>query len=96
MKYWALSTCALALLTGSYAVKPVAMPVTRQRITAAPSGPFHVAGNQILDAQGRSFLMRGTQLTDFHWKTALADRASADNYFGPHSATSLTAIRLRF
>lgn len=39
--------------------------------------------------------MRGTQLTDFHPQTAEYDnRAGAD--FGAHSATSLSAIRLRF
>jgi Cellulase (glycosyl hydrolase family 5) len=67
----------------------------RQQITPNPAGPFHVSGNSVLDSQGRRFLMRGTQLTDFHPATVERDnRAGLD--FGPHSATSLSAIRLRF
>lgn len=39
--------------------------------------------------------MRGTQLTEFHPQTVeRGNRAGAD--YGPHSATSLSAIRLRF
>jgi uncharacterized protein (TIGR03437 family) len=39
--------------------------------------------------------MRGTQLTDFHPQTAARDNRGGRDY-GPHSATSLSAIRLRF
>lgn len=38
--------------------------------------------------------MRGTQLTDFRLETATTD--AVPNGFGPHSATALSAIRLRF
>lgn len=68
----------------------------RQSITLAPAGPFRVDGARILDSHGRTFLMRGTQLVDFHPETALENARSEDTYFGPYSATSLTSIRLRF
>src|SRR5580704_9869509 len=67
----------------------------QQQITPNPAGPFHISGNRLLDSQGRAFLMRGTQLTEFHLQTVERDnRAGAD--YGAHSATSLSAIRLRF
>jgi uncharacterized protein (TIGR03437 family) len=61
----------------------------------SPVGPFHVSGNRILDSQGREFLMRGTQLTEFHPQRAARDNRAGED-FGSHSATSLSAIRLRF
>ena len=64
-------------------------------VTPAPEGPFHVAGNRILDCRGRPFLLRGTQLPAFHPETAAHDSRSGRD-FGPHSATSLAAIRLLF
>jgi hypothetical protein len=67
----------------------------QQEITAAPNGPFHVDRAQIVDSTGRPFLMRGTQLTDFHLRTAAWDN-HAGRDFGAHSATSLTAVRRRF
>ena len=67
----------------------------QQEITPAPAGPFHVSGNRILDSQGRAFLMRGTQLTELHLQTVVRDNRAGED-FGPHSATSLTAVRLRF
>lgn len=39
--------------------------------------------------------MKGTQLTEFHAETAAQDNHSGTD-FGPHSPTSLSAIRLRF
>jgi len=68
---------------------------TQQRVTPAPEGPFHVAGNRILDARGRGFLPKGTELPAFHPQTVARD-TRVDRDFGPHSATSLAAIRLRF
>lgn len=68
----------------------------RQRLTSAPDGPFHIEGSRILDSHGRTFVMRGTQLVEFHPDTALENARSEDTYFGPYSATSLTSIRLRF
>src|SRR5271156_6137751 len=67
----------------------------QQQITPNPAGPFHVSGNRLLDSQGSTFLMRGTQLTEFHPQTVERDNRAGDD-FGPHSATSLSAIRLRF
>jgi uncharacterized protein (TIGR03437 family) len=67
----------------------------RQQITASPAGPFRVSGNRLLDSHGRPFLMRGTQLTEFHPQTVDRDNRAGED-FGPHSATSLSAIRLRF
>lgn len=64
-------------------------------MTPAAAGPFRVASNHILDARGRPFLLRGTQLPEFHLQSAAWNNRAADVY-GPHSATSLSAIRLRF
>src|ERR1044071_4565914 len=66
-----------------------------QVVTTAPAGPYHVEGNRIVDSRGRPFLMRGTQLTPFRPQTAAHEARSGED-FGPHSATSLSAIRLRF
>src|ERR1700691_426212 len=63
--------------------------------TVAPAGPFHVEGNRIIDFKHRPFLIRGTQLPGFHMETAARDNA-AGVYYGVHSATTLSAIRLRF
>lgn len=71
------------------------LAVAQQSITPQPSGPFHVSGNQIFDAHDRPFLMRGTQLTPFSLRTVARDNRGGRDY-GPHSATSLSAIRLRF
>lgn len=51
--------------------------------------------NRILDRQGHAFLLRGTQLPEFHVRTAAWNNRAGEDY-GPHSATSLSAIRLRF
>jgi uncharacterized protein (TIGR03437 family) len=67
----------------------------QQEITPSPAGPFHISGNRIADSRGHAFLMRGTQLTEFHLQTVARDNRAGETY-GPHSATSLSAIRLRF
>ncbi len=65
------------------------------RVTLAPAGPFRVSGNQILDSKGRVFVIRGTQVVPFHLdKVAYDNRAGLD--YGALSATTLSAIRLRF
>ena len=69
-------------------------PVT-QKITPAPHGPFAVNGHRLLDSQGEPFLMRGTQLRPFRLANVQEDNGAGD-VFGAHSATSLSAIRLRF
>jgi uncharacterized protein (TIGR03437 family) len=92
MKHQAVCGCSFVMFLTYGAL---AVPVHQQEVTPAPDGPFHVDHAQILDSKGHSFLMRGTQLSDFHPQTAARDnRAGRD--FGPHSATSLTAVRLRF
>src|SRR5579862_7783007 len=63
--------------------------------TLAPAGPFHVSGNQILDSKGRPFLIRGTQIAPFQLATVARDNRAGLDY-GAHSATTLSAIRLRF
>jgi uncharacterized protein (TIGR03437 family) len=91
MRHHAITGLSFALcLTCS-----AAGPMHRQEVTPAPSGPFRVESNRIIDSAGRPFLMRGTQLTEFHPQTAAEDNR-AGREFGPHSATSLTAVRLRF
>jgi hypothetical protein len=67
----------------------------QQELTPVPHGPFHVAGNRIVDAKGRPFLIRGTQLAEFSLQTAAYNARSGDD-FGPYSGTALSAIRLRF
>src|SRR5258708_6564055 len=89
-KHGLLLLQAALILPLAAAVQPGA-----QRITPSPSGPFHVDGNQIVDASGHPFLMRGTQLPEFRIATA-AEHAKSGIVFGAHSATSLAAIRLRF
>ena len=66
-----------------------------QELTPVPAGPLHVARNRIMDSKDRPFLMRGTQLREFRLQTAARDARSGEE-FGPYSATSLSAIRLRF
>jgi uncharacterized protein (TIGR03437 family) len=85
MRLWVVAT----LLVSSHLI------ARQQELTPAPAGPFHVAGNAILDSKGHSFLMRGTQLLEFRPETAAYDNRGGLDY-GPHSATSLSAIRLRF
>ncbi len=91
MSYLKIVGCILGLLLAS----GLSAEHTQQQLTAVPSGPFHVVGNRIIDSKGRPFLMRGTQLTQFRPQTTARDNRAGDD-FGPHSATSLAAIRLRF
>jgi len=62
-------------------------------LTPVPHGPFRIAGNRILDASGRSFLARGTELP------ALTLDAAAilgnGNEFGTFSPSSFVSIRQR-
>src|ERR1039458_10319386 len=69
-------------------------PLPQQKLTAVPAGPFHVAGNRIVDAKGQPFLIRGTQLPGFHLPAALS--RTVGQQFGPYSATTLSTIRLSF
>jgi uncharacterized protein (TIGR03437 family) len=99
MKHKAISGLVFGLLLMCSALQLAAAGIshqrTQQQLTPAPSGPFHVADNRIVDSKGRPFLMRGTQLTEFHPQTADRDNRAGQD-FGPHSSTTLSAIRLRF
>ena len=66
-----------------------------QKVTSAPSGPFTVVGHRLMDSDGQPFLMRGTQLQPFRLANVGDDNRAGD-VFGAHSATSLSAVRLRF
>jgi uncharacterized protein (TIGR03437 family) len=91
-RFHAILCLTFALLLASVGQ---AGPAHQQEVTPAAAGPFHVDQNQIVDAKGHAFLMRGTQLTAFHLATVTEDNRGGSD-FGPHSATSLTALRLRF
>jgi len=91
MRFQAILICVCSLAGGAGLQR--ALPP--QQITPAPIGPFHIDHTQVIDSQGHPFLMRGTQLTEFHPATTARDNR-AGREFGPHSATSLTAVRLRF
>jgi uncharacterized protein (TIGR03437 family) len=99
MNHKAISGLVFGLLLVCHALQLGAASIPRgraqQELTPAPSGPFHVAGNRIVDSKGRPFLMRGTQLTEFHPQTAARDNRAGQD-FGAHSSTTLSAIRLRF
>lgn len=85
----AASLGSLPAAAASPAANSLAQP------TLAPAGPFRVSGNRILDSHGRVFLIRGTETAPFRLATAAYDnRAGSD--FGALSATTLSAIRLRF
>ena len=73
--------------------RPYDQPI--QHVSAAPSGPYHIQGAQILDSAGRPYLLRGTELIPFDPLTAEYDNR-AGMEFGGHSGTTLSALRLRF
>ncbi len=84
-----------ALLVWSTSPKAAILNQRSALLTAAANGPFHVDGNRILDAQGHAYLIRGTSLPAFRLsQIGYNDRAGLD--YGAHSATTLSAIRLRF
>jgi uncharacterized protein (TIGR03437 family) len=88
---------AVALLAGiafPYAAPGNLTPRT-QTLTPAPHGPYRVAGNHVTDSLGRTVLLRGTGLPEFRREAAVRDSHSGID-FGPYSATSLSAVRLRF
>ena len=92
MRHPFISRCSFVLFLVSSAF---GSSVRRQEIISAPHGPFRIDHSQIIDSTGQPFLMRGTQLVDFHPPTAVFDNHAGRNY-GVHSATSFTAVRLRF
>ncbi|HXP83682.1 MAG TPA: hypothetical protein VN841_03125 [Bryobacteraceae bacterium] len=90
-----LAFAVFCFLEWSPAERAATVAPAAARPTLAPAGPFHVSGNQIIDSEGRPFVIRGTQIAAFHLDTVARDNRAGLDY-GPHSATTLSAIRLRF
>ena len=63
------------------------------RFTPAPSGPYRVSGNRILDAQRHPYLIRGTELAPLTLDASPA--AGEVPGFGPFSASAFITIRQR-
>ena len=63
------------------------------RLTPAASGPYQIDGNRILDARGRAYLVRGTELPTLTLKAS--DIAGDGKEFGAFSPSSLISIRQR-
>src|SRR5450759_3218965 len=63
------------------------------RLTPAAAGPYRVDGSRILDAKGRPYLVRGTELPTLTIKPA--DIAGDGKEFGAFSASSWISIRQR-
>jgi hypothetical protein len=63
------------------------------RLTPAAAGPYQIDGNRILDATGRAYLVRGTELPTLTLKDA--DIAGDGKEFGAFSPSSLISIRQR-
>lgn len=97
MNRQAIPVCVfgLVLASGLWQLSATTSQPNKQAVTLAANGPYHIAGNQIIDSKGRPFLMRGTQLTEFRLGTIARDNRAGED-FGPHSLTSLSAVRLRF
>ena len=62
-------------------------------LTPAAAGPYQVDGNRILDAKGRAYLIRGTELPALTLKDS--DLAGNGKEFGAFSPSSLISIRQR-
>jgi uncharacterized protein (TIGR03437 family) len=63
------------------------------QLTPAPAGPYRVSGNRILDAKGRPYLTRGTELPALTLNAY--DVAGDGREFGAFSPSSLVSIRQR-
>jgi uncharacterized protein (TIGR03437 family) len=89
--------CIFGLLAGSafQFAAPGNSNQPTQVLTPAPRGPYRVAGSRLNDSLGRPVLLRGTGLPEYRRETAVRESRSGID-FGPYSATSLSAVRLRF
>jgi uncharacterized protein (TIGR03437 family) len=89
--------CIFGLLAGSafQFASPGNSNQATQVLTPPPHGPYRVAGNRLNDSLGHPVLLRGTGLPEFRRETAVRESRSGID-FGPYSATSLSAVRLRF
>lgn len=81
----ALSTSLFCAATTAADLRPI--------LTAAPNGPYHVSGVRILDAQGRPYLIRGTQMPQLSLNPS--DIAGDGTQFGPFSPSSFITLRQR-
>jgi uncharacterized protein (TIGR03437 family) len=90
-----VSLLAIVCLPASPAVLFAEDVLPPQRLTPVAVGPLHVEGNRLIDAKARPFLIRGTQLPDFHSSPPPAGTYSWYQ-FPPYSATTYSAIRQRW
>ena len=63
------------------------------QLTPAVKGPYRVSGNRIVDADGRAYLARGTELPELTMN--VVDIAGDGREFGAFSPSSLVSIRQR-
>ena len=87
----AMTLQALVFFLPLLFVRPASNPPLS--VTAAPAGPYHVAGARIIDLKGREYLIRGTQMpvvTGKRW-----DMEGDGVQFGPFSPSSFITIRQR-
>jgi len=63
------------------------------RFTPAPSGPYRVTGNRILNSHGDPYLIRGTELPPL--TLSVSPAAGEGPGFGPFSASAFVTLRQR-
>jgi uncharacterized protein (TIGR03437 family) len=83
----------VSLLTAVSLLQANAGGDSTPRLTPAAAGPYQVDGNRILDARGRAYLVRGTELPTLTLKDS--DIAGDGKEFGAFSPSSLISIRQR-
>ncbi len=64
-------------------------------MSVGAAGPYSDIGNRIVDAKRKTIVMRGRQLAAFRMGD-VAGNNRAGKAFGARSATTFSAIRLRF
>lgn len=82
-------TCGALSLAAAVTVTVFTLHATELIQTPAPAGPYHVSANQILDREGRPYLLRGTELAP----VTLDALQSGD--LGALSASAFVTIRQR-
>src|SRR5258708_6651259 len=76
-----------------FSCAPFAAGGAAPRITSATAGPYGVEDNRILDAKGRPYLVRGTEMPAVTLQAS--DFAGNGKEFGPFSRSSFSTIRHR-
>jgi cytochrome c peroxidase len=71
----------------------LAAAASAPQITPAVNGPYHVEAQRIVDARGRPYLIRGTEMPTVTLKAE--DFFGDGKEFGPFSASSFVTIRQR-